>query len=278
MNKEYPDALNKIEYMGGGWDCSAYLINNKDIFRISSLESPKRNMELYNKLNPLLPNLPLKRPIYKKLSLVNNSKYKVYSIYPNIPGKPTIFNKKTELLNLSITLSKIHSFSPPTDMFNDFNIINRLEEELKNLKEYVFNDLNKEEQYFIQKLYNDYINSAIPLSVIKKFVHGDLHNENIISKGNVITGIIDWDDMGYDDPITDFAKLPFEIFERLIETYPNKNEILGKNIKERYLFNMMRNHIYSLFYSSYFTRHKDKHENHLKQFIKAIKIYNKIHE
>ena len=46
---------------------------------------------------------------------------------------------------------------------------------------------------------------AAPISGLRLWMHGDLHEQNVLSHEGRLAGVIDWGDMGYGDPSPDLA-------------------------------------------------------------------------
>jgi len=273
--KDYYKTNNlKIEYIGEGWHNRIYLINRKDVFRLTATEHGRDKMSIYNKVSPML-KLPINIPRFKTFNIISNNKYKAFAIYTYHKGNCVNFDKLDEnsILKLAQSMSIIHNFKYE-NTFGKYNITVELEQQFENLSKYVFSYLNKNEQLFIEKLYNDYLKSSISQKVKLVFIHGDLNAKNLLQNNNALSCILDWDNIQFNDPMFDFSRFPFKFFNKIIEMYPNK-EALNENLIERYLFYRMRKHTYKMYYSSVNPLYADKHLQHIFEFRKVKKDYEK---
>jgi aminoglycoside phosphotransferase (APT) family kinase protein len=57
----------------------------------------------------------------------------------------------------------------------------------------------------IERAWNEAL--AAPAPDVRLWMHGDLHEQNVLSHGGRLSGVIDWGDMGYGDPSPDLASV-----------------------------------------------------------------------
>lgn len=107
----------------------------------------------------------------------------------------------------------------------------------------------------------------LPLEVESHLLHGDLSYRNIIVKDGNLSGIIDWEDSVFGDPIFDLANLatfhPEKRHKYFIDSYPNK----PKDFHNRFWFYFLRISIAKAIH-----RHRFGYNNNAEEANKRISL------
>jgi thiamine kinase-like enzyme len=247
IQKYYKEEIKNIEFIDSGWHNKIYLINNKDVARLSFTEYGKLKMNEYYLIQDKI-KLPLKTPHYTLLEDLKNKIYTALAIYPYFKGYKILDNELNDIdiKKLSKSISNIHSLDF-SHIFIKPIIKEEIEKEYHNLCNLVYPNLLLEEKSFIDKLYCSFLDSKTISDIKPVFVHGDINDANLIIVNNKLSALIDWDGIHYNDPMLDFSRFYIEDFYKLLKVYPNKEQ-LGDNIFLRYLFYRIRKHTYAMYY------------------------------
>lgn len=222
VGAQFPELLpfKSVKFLGSGWDNNVYLINNKIVFRF-----PRRkiSVELLERENIVLPNLTdkfaLQIPNVQYIGETTDLYPYCFQGYNIIPGNPSYLTnlhleeRIASIEPLAKFLKKLHSINAvvAADFGARQQVFDRLNRGLlvKKLTERVTAIINNN----ICKINKKYISKMIALiktvdlsSEDDCLVHGDLYFRHLLfDEHHKLTGIIDWGDVGINNPAVDLA-------------------------------------------------------------------------
>jgi len=180
---------------------------------------------------------------------------------------------KNLLSSLAFFLAKIHSINE--NNFTNFSekeyssidrfVLSLYEKDLEKIeKENILNNNQiKKVKYKLKYGTNFLKNNSIP-----KIIHGDLYPENILINGEIVVGIIDWENSMAFEPIMDFVKPYWWIFN-------NNWEMLEEFLKEYSKFRRIDSNFKIIFETcelltilGYLTFAKETNQKELYSFIR----------
>lgn len=226
----------KINCIGEGWDNKVFLVNDQFIFRfphrkIAAVLIERENTVLKH-LQPLM-NLKIPNPIYTG----NPSEEYPYHFhgYPIIKGKSgchahlSIASRRKSITKLAEFLKQLHSMTEDKaraigaeNQVFDRTDANR---SIKALTEWV-EKINAQNIALINRaVFNEEMNLAatIQLPDTKVLVHGDLYCRHLMFDKDDLVGIIDWGDVGINNPAVDlsvvFSFYPADCHQAFFDIY-----------------------------------------------------------
>jgi len=225
--EQFPEMapLSSIQCIGEGWDNKAYMVNNTYIFRF-----PRRKIavELIERENAILrhlqPIVSLAIPQIQFYGKPTPDYPYVFHGYKKIKGVSGCYaaltpqQRSESIIPLAQFIKEIHQFSEHQaqkigakeqlfDRTNVARILNVMRENIKkiddrNIVKIQFHHLKKE-----LKRVED-----ISLSGKKVLIHGDLYCRHLMFHKGRLNGIIDWGDVGINNPSVDLAVI-FSFYE-----------------------------------------------------------------
>lgn len=221
LQNQFPDLgiITEIKYLSEGWDNTVFLVNNHIIFRF-----PRRTVaaELIEQENTVLNQLPsflnieIPRPIY--LGKATEQFPFAFHGYQYLTGKPSylaalsIEERKASITILANFLKQLHSIDESEaltigakpqvwDRTDVSHAIATLTERVNKLISRKFCSIN-------QDLFQQEISKVQKLSLPKHdkcLVHGDLDSRHLLFNSGILSGIIDWGDLGINNRAVDLG-------------------------------------------------------------------------
>lgn len=256
LKDNFSDNISNLEKITGGEGSQAYSFNvkkKKYVIRINKHYNLGFKKDEFAYKNYSKENIPI--PKIYKIGKINNEYH--FCISQKADGRVlnTIPSIDLEKLNeeLFSILDKIHDIDiSETIGYGKWDIKNQGDskswrEKILSADEYTKKTVEKPslfESSFLEKDYWDKIYSCMIkfLSYCPEeryLIHGDYSFDNILSDGNKITAVIDWEESMYGDFLFDVAWRSFWSkkidYEKLYLEHYNKKELKIKNFKERVL-------------------------------------------
>ncbi len=218
INQQFPSLeAHTIRFLGLGWDNTAFLINEKIIFRF-----PRRQVAVAllqdeaHFLPKLAPHLPLSLPFIQWKGKPSKEFPWPFNGYYLLPGKTACHAELTKKQKSCLTapiaffLKKLHSLCPKQFISSsttckagriDGNIINqKLKKNLNELAEIGLLHNRPQLEAAIQRSQN------FPAPVATSVVHGDFYLRHLLLNSSCeLTGVIDWGNAHIGDPANDLA-------------------------------------------------------------------------
>lgn len=215
-----------IRYLGAGCSNEVYILNSEWILRFPLRKEVSSNLTKETSLSAFLSTyltetgVPI--PDITTVSPPEDIGFPYsFGAYPMIPGIPsgsqvdTVIDWPLLTKTLGNFLSRLHAI-PASDMSKSLNIGNyrylrSFEWWNQRLDILIFIEslqdtaLSEDAQWLIHAKLPDLYSGQLRLN------HNDLYPENILvnQKNGSITGVIDWEDTAFTDPVQDFIMLPF---------------------------------------------------------------------
>ena len=207
-----------LKCIGEGWDNKAYLVNQQYIFRMPhrTVAAPliERENAVLKYLQSII-NLQIPNPEFAG----NPCEIYPYHFhgYPIIPGKSgchaqlTATSRRGSIPKLALFLKQLHSITEAkayeigaeTQVFDRTNMAHLIElmrERVAKINTQNIATINM--QAFEHELQ---ITKSIRLPDNKVLVHGDMYCRHLMFNQNELTGVIDWGDVGINNPAVDSA-------------------------------------------------------------------------
>jgi aminoglycoside 2''-phosphotransferase len=224
---------------------NVFEICNKYILRVSDRDfRNKQGMDMLRRESRIINFLRLKLPIeIPKILFLNDSIEFPLSIHHKIPGKSLTFVieqfSKKQKNSISAEIGKFLSILHSKNLKNDFLLsfpkqkisdsdfmesfkefwISRFEE----VKDVAFKYLKKDQQEWLTKIFDDYLNDKSNFSFTPSITHCDFDTSNILvdPENGQITGIIDFENCKLWDPAADllFFDEGSDFMKTLLDNY-----------------------------------------------------------
>lgn len=136
-----------------------------------------------------------------------------FSIFCRIPADPLHRARRVNHQKIAEAILQVHSLAVQSHPDLDEHPIPELEEYLEITKKFP-----DPEQHWIAT----WLRQLSPINELpysELFIHGDLHEHNLLIDDNQNPWLIDWGDAGHGDPAVDFAVLPTEHFIPILAAY-----------------------------------------------------------
>lgn len=208
----------EIKCIGEGWDNKVFLVNEKYIFRFPHRKIAATLIERENSvlkhLQSIL-NLKIPNPIYIGMP---NADYPYhiqgYQIIDGVSGchaALTLSERISSIKKLAIFLKKLHSIheKQAREIGADYQVFDRMDVNgtINNFTERVDKINIRKIASIDLQVFNQEIQiaKAIKLPVTKVLVHGDLYCRHLMFDKSELVGIIDWGDVGINNPAVDLS-------------------------------------------------------------------------
>jgi len=211
---QHPDLTSlPIQPLASGWDNVMYRLGDEFTVRV-----PRRQMgaELIRNeqvwLPELAPQLPLPIPAPLRLGSPTDFYPWQWSVLPWLPGEPADQQPlaASEAATWADFLLALHTTAPadaPVSTVRGIPIDRRIESTQIRIERLQQKDLYPEQ---LDRIWQQGL--AAPPAVDKRWVHGDLHTQNVLVAQGRISAVIDWGDMNGGDVATDLASI-WSLFE-----------------------------------------------------------------
>ncbi|MGG0718493.1 phosphotransferase [Robertmurraya massiliosenegalensis] len=235
----------QIKIFAEGFDNTAFLINDRYVFRFPRREIAGELIKMENRLLPkIAPILPLQIPNPQFIGKPHDDYRWSFSGYEILKGKvPSKLTRKQRVLSakpIALFLRKLHDFplQQVVELGIPYDKLGRMDIHKRKplLEERVISLTGKS---FINQQQRDLIIRTLttvdgPLSdMTKTLVHGDLHIRNmLVNDRGEISAILDWGDVHIGSPAIDlsivYSFLPLEGRELFFQLYGNVSEEIKK--------------------------------------------------
>jgi len=247
IEKHYNEKIYDIELLGSGWGSTVFLMNNKDCLRLTGSDDIRYKMRRYYQIQNdiIIPNIEI--PKYNFIGDINFDKYRYFAIYPFIKGDTLCPNIESDdiMKELSNILYNIHRSVIKNHTLKTYTT-SIFYNEYQRFISVVRTRIPAEHCKQVENIGITYINLGSS-NTVPRFCHKDFAPKNVIINSNKISGIIDWDEICYCDPLYNFNPFEPKVFNKMAEDYPNK-EFLGENIHIRYKFYRVYQALSSLYH------------------------------
>lgn len=219
ITAQFPELLPIVSLtcLGEGWDNVVFLINERHVFRFPRRHIAVPLIERENKVLASLKSccdLNLPNPIYQGHSCDRYPyPFHGYEIIPGIPGyEASLTNEDREnsLPAMACFLKQCHQIDAEQAyaIGAETQVFDRTDKDriLPQLTERVNKIIEREVCSVDLAVLDEEITiaKAVTLSPKQVLVHGDLHCRHLMFENKQLTGIIDWGDMGINNPAVDF--------------------------------------------------------------------------
>jgi aminoglycoside phosphotransferase (APT) family kinase protein len=223
IRAQFPDvAPAVVRYLGEGYDSTAFDVDDKWVFRFPKRRDVEDQLLLESRLLPILAEQsPIPLPSFTFLGRPSASFPRHFGGYPKLLGEPAI-GLELQLTPLPAWASLLARFlswlhAVPTDKATDlgaptFDLASLLDE----VRSEALSDFARVREvspnapvHAWHAFIDDGPPTSSPSSLMPVLVHGDLAAEHVLydARGQTITGVIDWSEVGVGDPAIDFAGL-----------------------------------------------------------------------
>ena len=200
IEEKFSFVVKQIEYLGGGVDSNAYLVNNDYVFKIAISENSKINKkkkklfsDFYkeNKINNIeIPNIEF----YYSDDSIRIVGYKIIEgsfINRNIYDSMNDEEQENFCKDVASFLKRLHEFSVDKIDLDKIDMREKMLKEIELIKKTIYTSLNEKEKKYIDRFKNRLINSNI-FNDKKCICHIDFNPDHIlIDENHKFKGVID---------------------------------------------------------------------------------------
>ncbi|MDF1507076.1 phosphotransferase [Robertmurraya sp. DFI.2.37] len=246
IKNQFPNlTILKVTTFAKGFDNTAFLINDRYVFRFPRREIAGELIKIENRLLPnIAPSLPLEIPKPQYIGETQSDFPWAFSGYEHlggmIPEKLTREQRMKSTIILAEFLRKLHNFplQHAEKLQIPYDNLGRLD--LKKRKPLLIERINslKTENRLSDGLYSSllqFITTVEDTFVDEKkvLVHGDLHLRNmLVDDEGKITAVLDWGDTHIGSPAIDlsiaYSYLPSESRDVFFQAYGDGEEEIKK--------------------------------------------------
>jgi aminoglycoside 2''-phosphotransferase len=218
------ERMEPLPHWGWGGDSDAWLVNGTRIFRFPRTPDIARQLRLEVCLLPqLAPLLPLAVPAFRYVASDPATQLPRFVGYPAIPGEPmtpslldALAMPEAERLALAAQmggfLAALHGF--PVERARECGAEEEREPDLtralyERVRDQVYPLLAPSLRAWTDHLFGDYLANPRLWQFEPALIHRDLSSDHILfdRAARRITGIIDFGDLAFYDPVADFSGL-----------------------------------------------------------------------
>ncbi|MBA4495163.1 phosphotransferase [Paenactinomyces guangxiensis] len=156
-------------------------------------------------------------PCYKWIYFENTPSFAAYPKLPGYPLDSQYLSKNIGTLSseLGSFLSALHKIpiSFPSLEIHRRNWKQKYEKFYIQVQTYVLDQLEKDLRDWVKQRWNRFLQDEGQFDFRPVWIHGDLSANHILINDRIVTGIIDWGDVGIGDPAFDLAALSYEFGE-----------------------------------------------------------------
>lgn len=201
IEKNFSFTVNQIEYLGGGVDSKAYLINNDYVFKIGISENSKidyKNQKVFsdfykeNNINNIeIPNIEF----YHNDDNIRMVGYKIVEgnfINRNIYNSMNVFEQESFCKDVASFLKRLHDFNIDKIDLEKIDMREKMLKEVELIKKTIYNSLSENEKKYIDRFKERLIRSNV-FNDKKCICHIDFNPDHIlIDENHKFKGVIDW--------------------------------------------------------------------------------------
>lgn len=269
IEKHFGEKVVNLDYIHSGWDCSAYLLNNKYVVKFPNHEAAKLAIQTESKVLQFLldlginiaPNLIYLAPGGQFIIISKLQGEEASKINRNNSELLSVLNDVTDIIFHLADLEEAQVSA--LEIENDKNIF----EKFSHL-ERSFGILSKYLNEVLLARIGEILDSSQKLkrSTRRFLCHNDICLDHIFVEGSTLVGIIDWADAKFSDPAYEFG--------RLLRGLQDKKIILevlkDRNIDDEFI---SRAEIYAVLSSAedIVDGHRDKNYKYSKHFANKVR-------
>lgn len=215
IEEKFSFVVNKIEYLGGGVDSNAYLVNNDYVFKIGISENSKidyKNQKIFsdfykeNKINNIeIPNIEF----YYNADNIRMVGYKIVEgdlINRNIYDSMNKKEQEKFCKDVASFLKRLHDFNIGKIDLEKIDMREKMLKEVELIKKTIYNSLSENEKKYIDRFKNRLISSNV-FNCRKCICHIDFNPDHIlIDENHKFKGVIDW---GGTAIVCEYAEFPY---------------------------------------------------------------------
>lgn len=254
LREAFPNlCINKLDPIGSGYNCDAFLVNDKYVFKFPKSEKANESLITEAKVLHFLENkLPLAIPKIEFSS--ENCKMFPYRIvgYKQIKGRiltTQLYRSFTEdekdslAKSIAEFLCALHSIDIPDELKElEDDFVEGLRIDYDDIRGLIHDKLSPEAKEFTDNYYQNALSDSDYKAVRTALIHNDLSCNHIVidEKENRVAGIIDFGDAAITDIDLEFVylfedseeELGADFGKRVLKFYRHENEErLMKKIK-----------------------------------------------
>ena len=215
IEEKFSFTVNQIEYLGGGVDSKAYLINNDYVFKIGISENSKidyKNQKVFsdfykeNNINNIeIPNIEF----YHNDDNIRMVGYKIVEgnfINRNIYNSMNVFEQESFCKDVASFLKRLHDFSIDKIDLEKIDMREKMLKEVELIKKTIYNSLSENEKKYIDRFKNRLVSSNV-FNDKKCICHIDFNPDHIlIDENHKFKGVIDWGGVAI---VCEYAEFPY---------------------------------------------------------------------
>ncbi|MEL6937832.1 MAG: aminoglycoside phosphotransferase family protein [Cyanobacteria bacterium J06598_1] len=216
LQSQHPDLAHlPIRPAASGWDNALFCLGERWAVRLPRRQQGAALIEKEQTWLPVLaPQLTLPVPLPYRCGEPGSGYPWQWSVVPWMAGDTA--DKETlgdgEAKRLAVFLRSLHTPAPTYAPISPYRGV-PLTQRSALVAEWMAS-LNATPDALTPAIYDVWQRAlAAPIATAAKWLHGDLHPHNILSKAGVITGVIDWGDLTAGDVATDLAAI-WMLFEQ----------------------------------------------------------------
>ena len=219
IKEKFSFIVNQIEYLGGGVDSNAYLVNNHYVFKIGISENSKidyKNQKIFsdfykeNKINNIeIPNIEF----YYNADNIRMVGYKIVEgdlINRNIYDSMNKKEQEKFCKDVAFFLKRLHGFSIDKIDLEKIDMREKMLKEIELIKKTIYNSLSENEKKYIDRFKNRLVSSNV-FNDKKCICHIDFNPDHILIDENYrFKGVIDW---GGAAIVCEYAEFPYLLLD-----------------------------------------------------------------
>lgn len=201
IEKKFDFKVNQIEYLGGGVDSNAYLVNNEYVFKIGISENSKIDYKAQKVFSDFYKNNKINNietPSIEYYYSDNNIRIIGYKAIKGNFINRKIYdemdeNKKEKFCkDIANFLKKLHSFNVEDIELEKVDMREKMLNEIELIKKSIYNKLDENEKRYIDR-FEKRLNNSNAFDGRKCICHIDFNPDHIlIDEDNNFKGVIDW--------------------------------------------------------------------------------------
>lgn len=201
IEEKFSYKVNQIEYLGGGVDSNAYLVNKDYVFKFGISENSKADYSAQKVFSDFYKENPINNIETPKIEYYfSDEKIRIIG-YRLLEGKfinrkiydDMNYNQQESFCkDVALFLRKLHSYNVTSINLEQMDMRKKMLGEIELIKKNIFNILNENEKKYIYKFEKRLIESNV-FEGRKCICHIDFNPDHIlIDDNNNFKGVIDW--------------------------------------------------------------------------------------
>ena len=201
IEKNFDYKVNQIEYLGGGVDSNAYLVNNDYVFKFGISENSKADYKAQKVFSDFYKENPINNIETPNIDYYfSDDKTRIIG-YKLVEGKfinRKIYDEMDEnqqeefCQDVAAFLKKLHSFDIESIDLEHMDMREKMLNEVELIKNTIFNTLNENEKKYINR-FEKRLKESNVFDGRKCICHIDFNPDHIlVDDDNNFKGVIDW--------------------------------------------------------------------------------------